>query len=116
MAKQKTPHTQTQQNIAPDQSDAEPGVDSQAAAHESVYSNTEGAQTGSNRAFSRVQDEARHPVPTPAVPAYEGNLSTRTPKGSSQGITSRSSTEESERQEKVVTDRPDAQAGVNHSK
>jgi len=48
--------------------------------------------------------------------AYEGSISTRTPKSQGQGITPRSSKEENARQEKVVRDRPDAQAGVNHAK
>jgi hypothetical protein len=91
MTKQKTPHTQTEQNIPPTRADVELDQAAQGTGTESdeqLYSNMEGAETGGNR----------------------------TPKRPSQGITSHSAEEESERQQKVVNDRPDAQAGVNHSK
>jgi hypothetical protein len=47
--------------------------------------------------------------------AHEGSVTTRTPKAPAQGITDRPE-EESKRQQKVVNDRPDAQAGLNRSK
>ncbi len=51
-----------------------------------------------------------------AEAAFEDTVSTRTPRKPAQGITSHSSEEEAARQQKVVEQRPDAQAGENHSK
>jgi len=42
-----------------------------------------------------------------------GSVSTRTPESDQQGITNHSASEESARQRKVVSERPDAQAGVD---
>ena len=114
MTKQKTPHTQTQQNTTPEQSDIDPN-EPELSMDELTGQNFEGAETGQDRAPRKVQTRSsRKSVESPTV-AYEGTVKTRTPKGNVQGITSHSATEESERQEKVVRDRPDAQAGVNHS-
>jgi hypothetical protein len=76
----------------------------------------EGAQAGGDRAWNK------HPRPRvrrnteSATAAYEGSASTRTPRSDGQGITPRTSEEENARQKRVVKDRPDAQAGVNHAK
>ncbi len=48
--------------------------------------------------------------------AHEGSVTTRTPEGAKQGISNASSTEDAAGQKKVVKDRPDAQAGVNHDR
>ena len=45
--------------------------------------------------------------------AMTGHVNTRAPHGEGQGITNHSVNVESERQEKVVSERPDAQAGVD---
>jgi hypothetical protein len=115
MTKQKTPHTQSQQNVAPEQTDLEPD-EQESDVDTSIYEQMEGAQTGQNRAPERVQTRSRRKTGIAPAAAQEGSITTRTPKRPVQGITSRSAEEESERQEKVVNDRPDAQAGVNHSK
>ena len=115
MTKQTTPHTQTQQNVNPQQTDLEP----EQAGWESatgVGQNVDGAQTGTDRSPRRTPGRETQHTSEPAPAAYEGSVDTRTPKRPVQGITSRSSAEESARQEKVVKERPDAQAGVNHSK
>jgi hypothetical protein len=114
MTHQTTPHTQSQQNMNPAQSDLEPGEPQQDTVGDGLHA--EGAQTGSNRASeNHTGTTGKHNI-EPATAAHEGTLSSRTPAGQSQGITSHSSDEESSRQEKVVKDRPDAQAGVNHSR
>lgn len=77
MTKQKTPHTQTQQNMKPEQTDSEPD---------------QNAQNTDDQNYAE------------------------TPGGPVQGVTSHSAVEESERQERVVKDRPDARAGLNRSK
>ena len=119
MAKQKTPHTQTEQNTKPEQTDLEPeeqqsetGLD----ADDRIYESMDGAATGSNRAPRSLESGSTHRRAEAEEVAHEGTLSMRAPKHPAQGITSRSAAEESSRQEKVVNARPDAQAGVNHLK
>lgn len=114
-----TPHTESQQNHKLDRTDLEPdqleqtvGTGDDAA----LYGNNAGAQTGTNRAPEEFPDTASNLNTEPAAAAYEGDLSTRTPGGSGQGITGHSADEESARQQKVVKDRPDAEAGVNHGR
>ncbi|HVI77313.1 MAG TPA: hypothetical protein VM715_03975 [Candidatus Acidoferrum sp.] len=118
MAIQKTPHTQTQQNVDPEQSDFEAGQtpeESTSEAEQHMYDHMEGAETGTNRAPREVQTRSKSHDTKPQPVAYEGSLSTRTPDDPRQGITSHSAEEESSRQKKVVKDRSDAQAGVNRS-
>ena len=113
MTKQKTPHTQTQQNTRPEQTDFD-GDQSGSKADEQIYREMEGAQTGTDRSLRKIQTSAiRGRRIQPEATAHEGSLSTRTPKRPTQGISSRSAEEESRRQQKVVNDRSDARAGVN---
>jgi hypothetical protein len=113
MTKQKSPHTQTQQNVVPEQSDFEPD---QNGSDVELYRQAEGAETGMNRSPRKMQSRTKRRVTEPPTGTYEGRVTTRTPKQPRQGITSHSAKEESERQEKVVKKRSDAQAGVNRSK
>jgi hypothetical protein len=118
MAQPTTPHTESQQNHRFDQSDTEPNPTRQtveAGQDAALYVNSEGAQTGTNRGPQNFPDTASHLNTEPFATAQEGNLATRTPEGSGQGITNHSSSEESARQRKVVKDRPDAQAAVNRN-
>ncbi|MDF2435269.1 MAG: hypothetical protein JWP44_4900 [Mucilaginibacter sp.] len=118
MAHATTPHTQSQQNRQYDRTDLEPDQLEQTAgtgADASIYQNNAGAQTGTNRAPERFPDSAHHPNTEPQPVSYEGKLASRAPRANTQGISNHSSSEESSRQEKVVGERPDAQAGVNHS-
>lgn len=119
MTKQTTPHTQSQQNANPAQTDLEHGQQQQEAGRgpdAEMYQNMEGSETGGTRSPKKSPDLPAQHNTEPAEAAYEGSLSTRTPRKPAQGITAHSSEEESERQQKVVNERPDAQAGVNHSK
>jgi hypothetical protein len=119
MTRQKTPHTQSQQNITPEQTDLESGqqrYETGTGDDEQIYENMEGAETGGTRSPRKVDTGSVHHHTEPETVAHEGSVSTRTPKRPSQGITSRSAEEESTRQQKVVNERPDAQAGVNRSK
>jgi hypothetical protein len=119
MAMQKTPHTQSEQNRGPEQSDLEAdqqAFESGSGADEQVYSEMEGAQTGADRSAKRTTMKGPRHNTEPEAVAHEGSVSTRTPKRPVQGITAQSAEKESARQQKVVNDRPDAQAGVNHSK
>jgi hypothetical protein len=115
MAMQKTPHTQTQQDTTPEQTDLDNdqrGFD--AEAHERTYEDMEGAETGDNRTPRKVQTDAPHHRTEPEEVAHEGSVTSRSQKKPAQGVTPHSAEEESDRQKKVVNERPDAQAGVKH--
>jgi hypothetical protein len=114
MTKQTTPHTQTEQNVNPEQTDLD--INESRSEDEGIYVGMEGAETGTDRSPRKVPVPREHHVTEAEATAHEGAVTTRTPRAPTQGITSRSAEEESSRQSKVVNDRPDAQAGVNHSK
>jgi|SRR5579885_1299749 len=119
MTKQKSPHTQTEQNVKPEQTDLEADeqeYESDSPAEEQLYAHMEGAETAEDRAPRKLHPRNLHHNTEPEVTAHEGSTSTRTPRGPAQGITSHSADEESARQQKVVSERPDAEAGVNRSK
>lgn len=116
MAVQKTPHTQTRQNMDPAAADLESGQFVADAGHgedAKLYENMEGAQTGGTRAFNANDGRCNSHRTIDRSAAMTGSIDTRTPESDQQGITHRSASEESERQRKVVSQRPDAQAGVN---
>ncbi|HKW15918.1 MAG TPA: hypothetical protein VJO35_00270 [Terriglobales bacterium] len=108
---QKSPHTQSQQNITREQTDSE---QNEIRSEEEIYENTDGAETGAPRSPHTLHTGGPQHKTEPEQEAHEGSVTTRTPKKPAQGITSRSAEEESGRQEKVVNERPDAQAGVKH--
>ena len=119
MAHATTPHTESQQNRQYDRTDLEPDQLEQTAgtgADGSIYENNAGAQTGTNRAPEKFPDLAHRPNTGQEPVAHEGTLTTRAPRSGMQGISNHASSEESEGQEKVVSERPDAQAGVNQSR
>jgi hypothetical protein len=118
MTKQKSPHTQTQANVKPEQTDFEYAAEtpSELVAESDVYKNAAGAETGTQRSPRKVQRRPERRKTEPEPEASEGSVHTRTPKRPVQGITSHSATEESERQSKVVKNRPDAKAGLNRSR
>jgi hypothetical protein len=116
MAVQKTPHTNTRQNMDPAAADLDDNQLAQDAGHgddADLYANMDGAQTGGTRAFNAndVRNHAHQTIGRSA--AMTGSVATRTPESDHQGITNRSASEESARQRKVVSARPDAQAGVD---
>jgi|SRR6185437_15985465 len=114
MAKQKSPHTQTEQNAVPEKTDLESVAD-RTEGDADIYKNMDGAETGTDRTPRKVPRRApAHNTEQESV-AHEGSLTARTPKRPAEGITDRPE-EESRRQQKVVNDRPDAQAGLNRSK
>jgi hypothetical protein len=114
MAKETTPHTQTQQNADEVASELEPLRDEAGENDDAgVYANTAGAQTGGTRAFNANDGHSNRPDVQQESAAMTGRTNTRTPQSDHQGITNHSANEESARQEKVVRERPDAQAGVD---
>lgn len=88
MAKQTTPHTQTQQNVNPAQSDLEQDQLTQESGRgedTGIYEEMDGAETGTDRAPRKLlNDENRTRVQDSPV-SYEGSLTTRTPKGDGRG-------------------------------
>ena len=111
MTKQKSPHTQTEQNTTPELFDLEPDQlqnESGSKTDDQIYARMEGAETGGNRSPKKSVPDGPHHNTEPEMVSHEGPVHTRTPKRPSQGITSRSAAEESERQKKVVNERPDA--------
>ncbi len=116
MAIQTSPHTQTRQNLSDLASDLDPNQLPQELVHgddAELYANTAGAQSGGTRSFSANDTPSNIPRVLQADAALTGSVSTRTPESDRQGITNRSASEESARQRKVVSQRPDAQAGVD---
>jgi hypothetical protein len=118
VAKLKSPHTQSQQNEIVERPDLEPGEDARDSGTDEeadIYENMAGAETGGTRSPRRVSERPLNRSTAGSV-AHEGAVTTRSPKGRKQGITSHASEEESSRQEKVVKKRADAQAGVNQTR
>ena len=116
MAIQTTPHTQTQQNVSSAQDDLEPNQLTQdvgQAEDAKLYANSDGAQSGGTRRFYANDGKSNLPKVQQEDAALTGHVGTRTPTGEAQGITNHSANEESARQKKVVSERPDAQAGVD---
>ncbi len=119
MTQAKSPHTQSGQNQSAAETDAvAPGErgHSQSAIGTDVGQDAiadPDAQTGTNRGPEFQHYSTRSSNTEPMNAAQEGSLSTRTPGGERPGITAHTTSEESARQKKVVSDRDDAQAGVN---
>ena len=114
MAKQKSPHTQTKQNVVPEKTDLE-RVGDRTEADSNIYENMDGGETGTDRSPRNAPRRAPQHKTEQESAAHEGSVNARTPKAPAQGITDRPE-EESKRQQKVANDRPDAQAGLNRSK
>ena len=116
MAKQKTPHKQTQQDTRFAQTDVSPDELEQNPRNASEYENRDGAETGGKRS-PRTTPSSAHAHNTESQPvAYEGSLDSRTfDDDTRQGVTTNASSKEAAGQRKVVSEREDAQAGVNHS-
>lgn len=119
MSEQKSPHTQSEQNQPQAEMNLEPGELQQmlrTGEDARTNENDDGAQAGGTRSPRHGPRAAvKHNV-EPETVAFEGATTSRTVKDpNKQGATNRSSAMENEGQEKVVKDRPDSQAGVNHS-
>lgn len=118
MSIQKSPHTQSEQNIPFEQTDLDPDLERRLAAGDEsqLPARSEGAQIGGTRSPRRAPKAGPEHKTEAPVAAFEGSTKTRTnwdPRR--QGISSRSSAEESRGQRKVVRARDDAKAGVSHS-
>jgi hypothetical protein len=76
----------------------------------------DGAQQGGSRSSHVIPNTRGSHHILPSQVAYEGSTTTRLPQGSRQGITTHTQSEESARQRKVIKNRPDATASLNHNK
>ena len=80
MTKQKSPHTQSEQNTVPEQTDLETAQsDLGNEAEERAYEHMEGAETGTNRSPRRLPRSAQQHNTQPETVAHEGSVTTRTP-------------------------------------
>lgn len=116
MAMQTTPHTQTQQNMSAAQDDLEPNQlvqDVGQGDDANLYESAKGTQEGGNRSFHTNDTNSNLPKVEPESAAMTGHNNARSSHEEHQGITDHSADEESVGQEKVVNERPDAQAGVD---
>lgn len=112
-------HTQRKQHARPGQSNREPDEmerDTGRGSDTELSRRSEGAQAGANRGPALVPTGGRHLNTEPEEAAHVGRTASRTPEDEKQGVTSHAGKDESARQEKVVKDRPDAKAGVNHNR
>ena len=90
MAKQKSPHTQSEQNTIPEQTDLETAQnDVNDEAGEKIYEHMEGAETGTDRSPRRLSRSAQQHNTQPENVAREGTVNTRTPTRPAHGITER---------------------------
>ena len=112
-------HTQSQQNTHFAQTDANRDELEQNTGHGEdarSYENREGAQTGSTGSPKHTPGSAHPHNVEPATRAFEGSITTRAfDDDQKQGVTTNASSKEGEGQRKVVGEREDSQAGVNHS-
>ena len=116
MAEQKSPHTQTQQDMQAAPTDVNADRSQQNAPDASEYEEMYGAQTGGKRSSKTMPQSANPHNTEDQKVAYEGTLASRSfDDDTKQGVTTAPSSKEAEGQRKVVGQRADAQAGVNHS-
>jgi hypothetical protein len=70
MTKQTTPHTQTEQNVNPEQTDLD--INESRSEDEDIYAGMEGAETGTDRSPRKVPAPKEHHVTEPETAAHEG--------------------------------------------
>jgi len=104
MAVQKTPHTNSEQNVNSAAMDLEPNQ----SPHEvgrgedaKIYENADGAQTGGTRAFNANAKRDNQPKSIDEGTRLEFETRRRAQKTDMPGITTHSAAEEQERQQKV---------------
>src|SRR5215469_13744186 len=104
MAVQKTPHTNSEQNVNSAAMDLEPNQ----SPHEvgrgedaKIYENADGAQTGGTRAFNANAHRDNQPKSIDEGTRMEFEMRGRAQKSDMPGITTHSAAEEQERQQKV---------------
>ena len=117
MPRNTQPHTQTDQDRSFAQADVNPDdLPQTAGINDQAYDNRDGAETGGTRS-PRHSPPSQNPHNTEQeAVAHEGSVTRRVSHDASkQGISNASAAKEAPGQEKVVSQRPDSQAGTNHS-
>lgn len=105
MAVQKTPHTNSEQNVNSAAMDLEPNLNPQDVGRgedAALYKNADGAQTGGTRAFHANDRRDNQPKSIDEGSATIASRTSRLPHDDQQGVTNRASSEERERQAKVL--------------
>ncbi len=108
-----TPHTESRNNVDREQRNLAAIDDADSMSPEDAARDFDGAQTGQGRSFVKHPSEMDKHNTVPFTAADVGPNSTRTPHSDNQGITNHSADIEDEGQQKVVSRRPDSQAGVS---
>jgi hypothetical protein len=115
MAIQKSPHTQSEQNVSFEQTDLDPDLERKLAEGDESQLPQTGGQMGGTRSPRHAPRPGPEHITEPEAVARVGSLRTRTPgEAKKQGISSQSSKEENGRQKRVVKARDEAKAGVKH--
>ncbi|HEV2133855.1 MAG TPA: hypothetical protein VGR47_06290 [Terracidiphilus sp.] len=115
MAMQKSPQTQSEQNVSFEQTDLDPDLERKLAEGDESELPQTGGQIGGTRSPRHAPRPGPEHITEPETVAHQGSVRTRTPgDAKKQGISSQSSKEESNGQKKVVKSRDDAKAGVKH--
>lgn len=118
-AKMTSPHPNSQQNTNFAQTELNPDDVPQTVGtgpEAEMYANNDGAHTGGTRSPKHTPGATNSPNVEGEAVAHEGSVTSRVSHDASrQGISNRSAESEAAGQEKVVSRRQDAQAGLNHS-
>jgi hypothetical protein len=104
MAVQKTPHTNSEQNVNSAAMDLEPNQSPQDVGRgedAKLYENADGAQTGGDRAFHSNSQRDNQPKSLDEGTRLEAENTQRTQRRDMPGVTVHSAGEERERQQKV---------------
>lgn len=105
MAVQKTPHTNSQQNVTSAAMDLEPNqspLDVGRGEDAKLYENSDGAQTGGNRAFHANDRRDNLPKSFDEGTRLQAENTARAQRGDMPGVTTRAAAEERERQQRVA--------------
>lgn len=109
MAVQKTPHTNTQQNVNSAAMDLEPNQSPQDLGRgedAKLYENAEGAQTGEDRAFHRNDRRDNQPKSIDEGTRVQAENTTHMQRSDMPGVTTHTAGEENARQQRVERNKP----------
>ena len=104
MAVQKSPHTNSEQNVSSAAMDLEPNLNPQDVGRgedAKLYQNADGAQTGANRAFHMNDRRDNLPKSIDEGTRLQAENTARKQQEEMPGVTTHSAGEENERQQKV---------------
>ena len=113
---QSTPHTEEHDNTDRTERNLEAADVAEEMSTQDADLLYDDAQSGRGRSFAKNPSPVDNHKTVPESVAHVGDLTSRTSQSDNQGITNHSAREESVGQEKVVGQRPDAQAGINQSR